>query len=113
MAPKKIKRAAATVPATDPADKGKDAAMASEPADALLKIPGDWTRSSITEDTLSEYRQKGWLPPADQLAARAPGLEVHPDPRDGERVCYAEFLPRGFSFPLHDFVRGLLYAYGL
>ena len=41
MAPKKIKRAAATVSATDPADKGKDAAMASEPADALLKIPGD------------------------------------------------------------------------
>ena len=110
MAPKKIKRAAATASATDPSDKGNDAATASEPADALLKIPGDWTRSSITEDTLSEYRQKGWLPPADQLAARAPGLEVHPDPRNGERVCFAEFLPRGFSLPLHDFVRGLLYA---
>ena len=78
--------------------------MASEPADALLKIPGDWTRSSVTEDTLSEYRQKGWLPPADQLAARAPGLEVRPDPRNGERVCFAEFLPRGFSLPFHDFV---------
>ena len=113
MAPKKIKRAAATASATDPSDKGKDAATASEPADALLKIPGDWTRSSVTEDTLSEYRQKGWLPPADQLAARAPGLEVRPDPRNGERVCFAEFLPRGFSLPLHDFVRGLLYAYGL
>ena len=24
-----------------------------------------------------------------------------------------DFLPRGFGFPLHDFVRGLLYAYGV
>jgi hypothetical protein len=91
-------------------EKGKKTA---EPSDALLKVPGDWARSCVTEDTLSEYRQKGWLPPAAQLAARAPGLEVRPDPRAGERVCFAEFLPRGFALPLHDFVRGLLYAYGI
>ena len=24
-----------------------------------------------------------------------------------------EFLPRGFGFPIHDFVRGLLFAYGI
>ena len=34
-------------------------------------------------------------------------------PREGERVCFVDFLPRGFGFPLHDFVRGLLYAYGI
>ena len=47
------------------------------------------------------------------VAVRAPGKEVLPSPRDGERVCFVEFLPRGFGFPIHDFVRGLMYAYGI
>ena len=59
------------------------------------------------------FRAQGLLPPADQVQVRVPGKEVFPTPRDGERVCFADFLPQGFGFPMHDFVRGLLYAYGV
>ena len=69
-------------------------------------------RSTMTKAGLQQLRQKGLLPPEEELHARAPSnKEVFPEPRSNERVCFAEFLPRGFSLPLHDFVRGLMYAY--
>jgi len=109
MAPKRTKRAATA----EASEKGKAVSAAGGATIARTKPPGDWSRSTITEDHLGEFRQKGWLPPSEQVAARAAGLEVRPEPRAGERVCFAEFLPRGLSFPLHSFVRGLLYAYGI
>ena len=62
---------------------------------------------------MAALRKEGLLPPPEKLVVRAPGKENIPVPLLGERVCFAEFLPRGFGFPLHDFVRGLLYAYGI
>ena len=109
MAPKKTKRSAAA----ETAGKGKSLTAAGGATIARTKSPGDWSRTSVNETHLEEFRQKGWLPPSEQFAARAAGLEVRPAPRAGERVCFVEFLPRGISFPLHDFVRGLLYAYGI
>ena len=47
------------------------------------------------------------------MKTRAPGKDTIPSPRDGERVCFVDFLPRGFGFPLHPFLRGLLYVYGI
>ena len=35
------------------------------------------------------------------------------EPHAGERVCFPEFIPRGFSLPMQDFVCELLYAYGI
>ena len=40
-----------------------------------------------------------------------PGNEVSPQPREGERVCFHDFVNRGFSFPIHDFLRALMYVY--
>ena len=62
---------------------------------------------------LEVLRAQGLLPPADQATVCAAGKEVYPAPREGERVCFVDFLPWGFGFPLQDFVRGLLYAYGV
>ena len=118
MAPKKNTSAAVPSSSANAGKKRKGAAAAAtstgNPAAALKKIPGDWVKSAITEKKLAAFRHTGLLPPADKLAARAPSnREVLPEPRAGERVCFAEFLPRGFALPLHDFVRGLLYAYGV
>ena len=56
----------------------------------------------------------GFLPPADELAVRAPSSkEVLPEPHANERVLFVESVHRDLGFPLHDFVRGLLYAYGV
>jgi hypothetical protein len=80
---------------------------------SMKKVDGDWAKSSVKKADLESLRGQGLLPPANQAAVRAPGKEVFPSPREGERVCFVDFLPRGFGFPLHDFVRGLLYAYGI
>jgi Putative gypsy type transposon len=93
--------------------KGKAAAGAAAEASVMKKAEGDWAKSSVKKTDLEILRAQGLLPPADQAAVRAPGKEVFPSAREGERVCFVEFLPRGFGFPLHDFVRGLLYAYGI
>ena len=78
-------------------------------AGGLKKIRGDWQRSSVDERQLEALRRDGLLPPLDKMATRAPGDEVTPRPRDGERVCFVDFVNRGFAFPVHEFVRGLMY----
>ena len=107
------KRGAAAAAATDAA-KGKKTVAGTSASAALKKGSGDWAKSTIKDAHLVKFREQGYLPPAEQLAVRAPSpKEVLPEPRANERVCFAEFLPRGFSLPLHDFVRGLLFAYGV
>ena len=39
--------------------------------------------------------------------------ENFPYPSMGERVCLVPYLLRGFKFPIHPFLRGLLKFYGL
>jgi len=108
------KRGAAAATATDAAKGKKTVAGTSAATAALKKSSGDWSKSTIKEAHLMKFREQGHLPPAEELAVRAPSpKEVLPDPRANERVCFAEFLPRGFALPLHDFVRGLLFAYGV
>ena len=79
-------------------------------AGGLKKIRGDWQGSSVDERQLEALRRDGLLPPLDKMATRAPGDEVAPRPRDGERVCFVDFVNRGFAFPVHEFVRGLMYV---
>ena len=68
----------------------------------------------MKEATLTKLRNDGFLPSADKLRVRAPSAkEVLPEPREKERVLFVEAMYRGLGFPLHDFVRGLLYAYGV
>ena len=79
----------------------------------MKKPDGDWQKSSVKKTDFEVLRAQGLLPPADEATVRAPGKEVYPALREGERVCFVDFLPRGSGFPLHDFVCGLLYAYGV
>ena len=94
--------------------RGKPGAGAVAAEASVMKKPdGDWVKSSVKKADLEALRAQGLLPPADKATVRTPGKEVFPAPREGECVCFVDFLPRGFGFPLHDFVRGLLYAYGI
>ena len=92
--------------------KGKSVASASD-GNALKKQPGAWVKSAVTERSLNLLRKEGQLPPEKEGKVRHTGGEVIPRPRKGERVVFVDYDTRGFSFPIHDFVRGLLYAYGI
>ena len=92
--------------------KSKNIASSSNAAVAK-KQPRDWTESAVTERQLELLRNEGQVPSGKTGMARRPGSEVITRPRPGERVSFVDFVTRGLSFPVHDFFRGLLYAYGV
>ena len=95
-------------------NKKQVAAASGSTAADLKKGEGDWTSSSVKDAALTKLRNDGFLPPSNELRVRAPSAkEVIPEPREGERVLFVDAVHRGMAFPLHDFVRGLLYAYGV
>ena len=111
MAPKRKQGDGTAAGAAAGKSKKHAAAASASTATDLKKGEGDWATSSVKEATLTKLRNDGFLPPADRLLVRAPSpKEVLPEPRDNERVLFVESVYRGLGFPLHDFVRGLLYA---
>ena len=54
-----------------------------------------------------------YQPSLETMTTRAPGDEVTPHPKDGERLCFVDFVNRGFAFPVHEFFRALMYTYGV
>ena len=68
--------------------------------------------SSITEGHIKKLRGARylaaniahWLPTAGQIV---------PTPEPHERVVFLHYFLRGLGFPLHPFVRGLMFYYGL
>ena len=83
--------------------KGKKASSAGDNAPPK-KMKGDWESSTVGERHLAGLRADGRLPPAASGRVRCAENEVTPSPRAGERVVFMDFLTRGLSFPLHDFV---------
>jgi hypothetical protein len=68
---------------------------------------------SIRDSRLFGQERKGFLPPTEVSRWR---LEKEGDvslPQDDEVVMIAPFYECGFELPLHSFVRGLLFFYGL
>ena len=92
---------------------GTAAAADGTTAGDLKKIHGNWQRSSVTERQLEVLRRDGHLSSLEKMTTRAPSDEVTPRPKDGERVCFVDFVNRGFAFPVHEFFPGLVYAYGV
>jgi hypothetical protein len=89
------------------------AAKASSASIATKKRVGDWTKSIVNTQNLKPLRDDGMLPPSGSNKIRLPGSEVVPRPKGKERVMFVDHMTRGLFFPLHPFVRGLLYTYGL
>ena len=68
--------------------------------------------SSITEENITKLREAGYL--AESIAHRLPAEgQITPTPKSRERVVFLPHFIRGLGFPLHPFVQGLMYYYGL
>jgi hypothetical protein len=73
---------------------------------------GKWEASIITESAIQELKDTGYL--STDVAHRAPEEgQVIPMPKPGERVVFLPQFIQGPGFPLHPFVRGLMFFYGL
>ena len=68
--------------------------------------------SSIMDGDIKKLRRAGYLP--DDIAHRLPDEgQLIPTPGPHERVVFLTHFLRGLGFPLHPFVRGLMFYYGL
>jgi hypothetical protein len=70
-----------------------------------------WVPSVFTQKDLNKARADGLVSDEDQVIF--PSTERIPKPRDGFRVMFFAFLVRGLSLPAHEFLRGLLFVYGV
>ena len=73
---------------------------------------GKWMVSSVTEGDIKRMRRAGYL--LDDIAHRLPDEgQLIPTPSPRERVVFLTHFLRGLGFPLHPFVWGLMFYYGL
>ena len=82
-------------------------------AAASSKEKGGWSKSIATKKNLDFLTKMGTLPALETGEVRLPGDEEAPEPRDNERVLLVDFVLRGISLPIHEFLRGLLFVYGV
>ena len=67
---------------------------------------------SVTEEDITKLWEAGYL--AADIAHRLPDAgQIVPTPEPHERVVFLAHFVRGLGFPLHPFVRGLMFYYGL
>lgn len=82
---------------------------------------GLWRSSVISKEDIAALQASGYLPEAEVARDRSPLVKGPagstsvrvPQPRSGERIIFISHLLRGLGFPIHLFLRGLLYFYGL
>jgi hypothetical protein len=70
-----------------------------------------WVPSVFTQKELNKARTEGLV--SDDDGVIFPSTERTPKPRDGFQVMFLAFLLRGLSLPAHEFLRGLLFVYGV
>jgi hypothetical protein len=70
-----------------------------------------WVPSSFEESDLNKAQKEGFLPVAAPIIF--PDDERVPTPLKGYRVMFLAFLLCGLSLPAHEFLRGLLFVYGV
>jgi hypothetical protein len=67
--------------------------------------------SGFKQKDLERAQADGLISNDDQVTF--PSTERIPKPPSGFRVMFLPFLLRGLSFPAHEFLRGLLFVYGV
>ncbi|KAK1607916.1 hypothetical protein QYE76_031589 [Lolium multiflorum] len=70
-----------------------------------------WERSKISPQDINLLKKLGLSKKKDALLF--PSEESYPAPPIGYRVSFVDHLIRGLSAPIHEFLRGLLFVYGL
>ncbi|KAK1684893.1 hypothetical protein QYE76_045741 [Lolium multiflorum] len=71
----------------------------------------EWERSKISNQDVNLLKRLGLMKKED--AIRFPSKESYPDPPMEYRVSFVDHLIRGLSTPIHDFLCGLLFVYGI
>ncbi|KAK1680226.1 hypothetical protein QYE76_041074 [Lolium multiflorum] len=71
----------------------------------------EWERSKISSQDMNLLKRLGFTKKKDAL--RFPHEESYPSPPMEYRVSFVDHLIRGLSPPIHEFLRGLLFVYGL
>jgi hypothetical protein len=89
-----------------------DAAKKAKTTDADPPTVGNWVQTKIGDKEPASAEKIGLLK-NDPVEVLVVGPEIIPQPPAGFRVIFLAFLLRGLSFPLHPFLRGLLFAYGI
>jgi hypothetical protein len=70
-----------------------------------------WVPSEFGQIDLTKAQKEGLIAEGDQVVF--PSTEHIPKPASGYRVMFLAFLLHGLSFPTHEFLRGLLFIYGV
>jgi hypothetical protein len=70
-----------------------------------------WVPSAFKQKDLEKAQADGLISDNDQVVF--PSTDRIPNPPSGFRVMFLAFLLRGLSFPAHEFLRGLLFVYGV
>jgi hypothetical protein len=70
-----------------------------------------WVPSAFMQKELNKAKTDGLVSSNDCI--KFPSTERIPKPPSGYRVMFLSFLLRGLSLPAHEFLRGLLYVYGV
>jgi hypothetical protein len=70
-----------------------------------------WVPSVFKQKDLEKAQANGLISADDQVTF--PSTERIPKPPSGFRVMFFDFLLRGLSLPTHEFLRGLLFVYGV
>ncbi|KAK1660406.1 hypothetical protein QYE76_048565 [Lolium multiflorum] len=71
----------------------------------------EWERSKISTQDINMLKKLGISKKPKALCF--PSEESYPSPPMGYRVSFVDHLIRGLSAPIHPFLRGLLFIYGL
>ncbi|KAK1642867.1 hypothetical protein QYE76_060672 [Lolium multiflorum] len=71
----------------------------------------EWERSKIANQDMNLLKKLGFT--KKENALRFPKEESYPSPPIEYRVSFVDHLIRGLSPPIHEFLRGLLFVYGL
>jgi hypothetical protein len=70
-----------------------------------------WVPSEFKQTNLTKAQKEGLIVEGDQVIF--PSIECIPKPPSGYRVMFLAFLLCDLSFPAHQFLRGLLFVYGM
>jgi hypothetical protein len=70
-----------------------------------------WVPTEFKQTDLTKAQADGLIADGDQVIF--PSTERIPKPPNGLRVMFLAFLLCGLSFPAHEFLRGLLFVYGV
>jgi hypothetical protein len=76
------------------------------------KVSRDWSASAISNRDINKLRALGFISTSED-DIRLPGAVSRPRPPKGFTVMFAAFLFRGLSLPAHEFLRSLLFFYGI